>query len=133
MTQFRMPDSAQKAEFVKKNFDVISKKYDRFNDLNSFFLHRLWKNEIVKQIRSYFFNQDVTCLDLCCGTGDIALRISKIPNVSKVYGVDFSERMLEIANARKSSNSKLEFQIGDATNLSQFANNSFDVVSIGFG
>lgn len=133
MSKFQMPSSATKAEYVKKNFDIISRKYDLFNDLNSFFLHRVWKNEIIKCIRKNFPNQDVTCLDLCCGTGDITIRISQLPNINKVYGVDFSENMLSIAKNRKQANSKIEFQIGDATNLENFANDSLDVVTIGFG
>lgn len=133
MSKFRMPDSASKAEFVKQNFNLISKKYDTFNDLNSFFLHRLWKNQIVKQIQIFFPIQEIICLDLCCGTGDIALRISSLKNVKKVYGVDFSENMLAIARERNLKNSKVEFLQGDATDLNQFANNSLDVVTIGFG
>ena len=47
MTEFKMPDTQVKAEFVRTNFDVIASKYDLFNDLNSFFLHRMWKNAII--------------------------------------------------------------------------------------
>lgn len=128
-----MPDSASKAEYVRKNFDLISKKYDLFNDLNSFFLHRVWKNEIIKQIKKKISKEDVTCLDLCCGTGDIAFRVAQLPKVTKVYGIDFSDKMLSIAKERKKTNHKIDFQIGDATHLENFTNEFFDVVTIGFG
>ena len=54
MTEFKMPDTQVKAEFVRTNFDVIASKYDLFNDLNSFFLHRHWKNSIISLIKKTF-------------------------------------------------------------------------------
>lgn len=48
MNDFQMPGKEEKAEFVKTNFNVIAEKYDLFNDLNTFGMHRLWKNHIAK-------------------------------------------------------------------------------------
>ncbi|MCC6274301.1 MAG: ubiquinone/menaquinone biosynthesis methyltransferase [Leptospiraceae bacterium] len=132
MTGFQMPNIEKKADFVRENFNSIAKKYDLFNDMNSFGLHRLWKNQIVKII-NLSLSQNLVCLDLCSGTGDITKRLSQSEKVSKIYSVDFSEKMLNIAREKIRSSSKLNFQIGDATNLKEFKNATFDVVTVGFG
>ncbi|MCE9499020.1 MAG: ubiquinone/menaquinone biosynthesis methyltransferase [Leptospira sp.] len=132
MPNFEMPDTAQKAEFVKTNFDTIAKKYDLFNDLNSFFLHRHWKNYLTNVIRKRS-RQHLVCLDLCCGTGDISVRISSLPEVDKLVAVDFSENMLNIAAGRLRNSVKSSAEIGDATNLRNFPDNHFDVITVGFG
>ncbi len=132
MTKFNMPKSEEKADFVRSNFNNIAKKYDLFNDLNSFGLHRIWKNSIAKIVNS-IDKDDLTCLDLCSGTGDITLRLSHLDKVQKVYSVDFSEEMLNIAKEKIPNSKKVEFQSGDATDLMNFQNGTFDIVTIGFG
>ena len=133
MTDFQMPDTNKKAEFVRTNFDVIASKYDLFNDLNSFYLHRYWKNSIIQLILNSFPKKNLECLDLCCGTGDISVRLTEVDLVTKVYSVDFSDKMLDVARQRLEGISKSKLQIGDATNLKNFPDASFDVVTVGFG
>jgi demethylmenaquinone methyltransferase/2-methoxy-6-polyprenyl-1,4-benzoquinol methylase len=133
MTEFQMPDTNKKAEFVRTNFDVIASKYDLFNDLNSFYLHRVWKNSIIQLILNSFPKKNLECLDLCCGTGDISVRLTEVDLVTKVYSVDFSDKMLDVARQRLEGISKSKCEIGDATNLKNFPDASFDVVTVGFG
>ena len=133
MTDFQMPDTNKKAEFVRTNFDVIASKYDLFNDLNSFYLHRVWKNSIIQLILNSFPKKNLECLDLCCGTGDISVRLTEVDLVTKVYSVDFSDKMLDVARQRLEGISKSKCEIGDATNLKNFPDASFDVVTVGFG
>jgi demethylmenaquinone methyltransferase/2-methoxy-6-polyprenyl-1,4-benzoquinol methylase len=133
MTDFQMPPKDEKAEFVRKNFDIISGKYDLFNDINTFFMHRLWKNRVVSLVNSSANGKRITCMDLCCGTGDISLRLNQIPSSEKVYAVDFSEKMLDIARHRLKTFETCSVQQGDATSLKDFANESVDAVTVGFG
>ena len=131
------PSKEQKSEFVKTNFDKIAKSYDAFNDLNSFFLHRIWKKELVKELLKEVPNPK-TVLDLCTGTGDIALRLSKISGLESLQYIDFSPEMLQIAKTRFASvNQHIQSiaipKIGDAMNLKEISANSLDAVSIGFG
>ena len=131
---YQMPDRLSKAEYVKNNFNVIARKYDIFNDLNSFFMHRLWKNKMAEIVEEFAREKgQITCLDLCCGTGDISQRLVAISKTAKVYSVDFSAEMLAIAKERLKDSAKSEIFTGDATNLKQFKNKSLDVVTIGFG
>lgn len=128
-----MPQKDSKAEFVRENFNLIAGKYDLFNDLNTFGMHRLWKNKVAGLISEFANGRQISCMDLCCGTGDISLRISNLREVQELRAVDFSENMLDIARSRllKSSNSSVEQ--GDATNLHQFPDASIDALTIGFG
>ncbi|PJZ70917.1 demethylmenaquinone methyltransferase [Leptospira perolatii] len=130
-----MPSTDTKASFVKENFNQIARKYDLFNDLNSFFLHRIWKNHLVKEVEKETKGQ-LAVLDLCCGTGDISLRFHKSKRVDSLLCIDFSSEMLEIAKSRLKepiSSGRAVLKIEDATNLKSVPNNSLDAVSIGFG
>ena len=74
-------------------------------------------------------------LDVCTGTGDIALQFAQSDGVGGIVGIDLSEEMLHIAR-RKTKNNRLGEKIkllkGDVLNL-PFDDNSFDIVTIGFG
>jgi demethylmenaquinone methyltransferase / 2-methoxy-6-polyprenyl-1,4-benzoquinol methylase len=132
MTDFKMPNQEEKPEFVRENFEKIASRYDIFNDWNSFFLHRSWKNRLVKILATYRAER---VLDLCCGTGDIAFRIAKLPHVTRLFAVDFSPSMLSVATSRLKDEAPLRVStsVGDAMNLREFEDNSLDAVTIGFG
>ncbi|TGK20486.1 bifunctional demethylmenaquinone methyltransferase/2-methoxy-6-polyprenyl-1,4-benzoquinol methylase UbiE [Leptospira stimsonii] len=135
MSEFKMPETDRKAGFVRENFNRIAEKYDRFNDWNSFLLHRVWKNRLVKEVEKNL-GSHLRVMDLCCGTGDISVRLEHSPSVDHVTCVDFSENMLEIAKTRlrkKGEEGRVDFQVGDATQLKNFQDSQFDAVSIGFG
>lgn len=135
MTAFQMPSREAKADFVRENFDQIAAKYDRFNDWNSFYLHRLWKNRLVREIEQET-EGPIRVLDLCCGTGDISVRLEKSSRVDSLLSLDFSPKMLEIAKNRLAGpaiKGRVKLEIGDATKLNGVATESLDAVSVGFG
>ena len=109
-----------RAEKVRELFATIARRYDLLNDIMSAGLHRRWKRRLVE-----LAGEPRDVLDLCCGTGDIALRFR-----ARVVGVDFTEEMLRVAAARE--HSKISWIRADALRL-PFADNSFDVVSVGYG
>ncbi len=123
----------QRAAKVNDLFAAIARRYDLINDLQSFGLHRLWKRRVVRlaQIKS-----GDRALDLCCGTGDIALALAR--HGADTTGLDFSEKMLEVAaerNASPNPGPKIPnpaFMQGDAQQLA-FPDNSFDIVTVGYG
>jgi len=121
----------QRAARVNELFTRIAARYDLINDLQSFGLHRFWKRRLLKEARP---KTGERALDLCCGTGDIALRLAE--KGAEVTGLDFSERMLEIARQRQAKTSRNRAQIqfirGDAQDIS-FADSSFDIITIGYG
>lgn len=69
----------------------------------------------------------IAALDLCCGHGNVAAGLLKTG--ARVTGLDFSPAMLKMARAAVP---EALFVEGDAMSLS-FEDQSFDVVTIGFG
>lgn len=72
-------------------------------------------------------------LDLGCGDGTTALPIAKLG--ADVTGVDISRNLVEAGNrrAKEAGLRNLRFQHGDATNLKDLADESFDLVVSIFG
>ena len=107
---------------IQEMFNKIAKVYDFNNNVMSLGQHIRIKKQSVKFLNAH----NVKVLDLCTGTGDIAGFIDKS---CKVIGVDFSDKMLEIARKKYPW---INFIEGDCTNL-PFEDNYFDVVTISFG
>jgi demethylmenaquinone methyltransferase/2-methoxy-6-polyprenyl-1,4-benzoquinol methylase len=151
-SKFYQPDE-HRAEKVHELFATIARRYDLLNDIMSAGLHRRWKRRLVQladvaasvpdatspsRRDGGYYNRRV--LDLCCGTGDIALRFAQ--SGAGVTGVDFTAEMLQVAMARSSragrggdaapTKSALVWLQADALHL-PFPDNSFDAVSVGYG
>jgi demethylmenaquinone methyltransferase/2-methoxy-6-polyprenyl-1,4-benzoquinol methylase len=119
-----------RAAAVEDLFGIIAPRYDLINDLQSLGLHRRWKSKLIDLA---VVNNGDRALDICCGTGDIALGLHQ--RGARVTGLDFSPAMLEIAHRRCQSpgeGSSPQFFQGDAMNL-PFADRSFDIVTVGYG
>lgn len=86
---------AERAGKVHDLFAAIAPRYDLINDLQSFGLHRWWKRRMLRLAR---LRPGESALDLCCGTGDVALAMARTG--ARVVGLDFSDRMLAVARAR---------------------------------
>jgi demethylmenaquinone methyltransferase/2-methoxy-6-polyprenyl-1,4-benzoquinol methylase len=132
------------ATHVHELFAGIARRYDWLNDVMSLGLHRCWKCRLVT-----LAGQPRDVLDLCCGTGDIARRLARRGGFdARVTGVDFTIEMLRIAAARTAASGTLAppdsavaqpsrlrlltWVQADALRL-PFADNSFEVVSVGYG
>jgi demethylmenaquinone methyltransferase/2-methoxy-6-polyprenyl-1,4-benzoquinol methylase len=130
----------QRAVRVNDLFGDIAPHYDLINDVQSFGLHRRWKRRVIDLA-------DVRpgdhALDLCCGTGDIALALAR--RGAEVVGLDFTEQMLAVAEERRqrsrfvdplenSSSPVLnpQFVHGDAQRI-PFPDAEFDIVTVGYG
>lgn len=115
-------------------FDRIAPVYDRLNDWLSLGQHRIWKQMAVSWSGA---GAGDTCLDLCCGSGDLAVLLSqKCGSQGQVCGVDFSNQMLSVAEKREKPwlypCSPIKWIQGDALNL-PFADNFFDAATVGYG
>jgi demethylmenaquinone methyltransferase/2-methoxy-6-polyprenyl-1,4-benzoquinol methylase len=119
----------QRAAKVSDLFGAIARRYDLVNDVQSFGLHRYWKRRLAALAR---VGPDAVALDLCCGTGDIALRIAK--SGAAVVALDFSLPMLQIATARTSPGAAAPVWLirGDALHI-PLPDNSVDAVTISYG
>ena len=112
-----MPVSIQPGdpEQVRDLFDRIAPAYDNLNDLLSLGLHRLWKRQAVAWLDPA---PGQRLLDLCSGTGDLALVLSeKVRPGGLVLGLDAAAAPLERARerARRQPWLPVEFRQGDAS------------------
>ena len=112
-------------------FSVIAKNYDFLNHLLSFNFDRTWRQRLVSLSG---FRPDSRILDVCTGTGDIAIEFAR-RGAHDVTGLDLSAGMLaqaqqKIQNLNLTTRTKLE--TGSALNL-PYADETFDLVTIGFG
>jgi demethylmenaquinone methyltransferase/2-methoxy-6-polyprenyl-1,4-benzoquinol methylase len=123
-----------RAARVQDLFAAIAPRYDLINDLQSAWLHRGWKRRFVAMAEP---RAGQRVLDLCCGTGDVALAFAR--RGLEVVGLDFSEPMLDVARRRLELESNkfaaggsVQFLQDDAVNV-PFPDESFDVVTISYG
>ncbi|PKQ29961.1 MAG: bifunctional demethylmenaquinone methyltransferase/2-methoxy-6-polyprenyl-1,4-benzoquinol methylase UbiE [Actinobacteria bacterium HGW-Actinobacteria-10] len=120
------------SERVRGIFGNIADSYDAFNILSSMGIDRLWRRAAVRQAR---VTRGIRVLDLCAGTGDLALALARRDLAREVVGSDFSPEMLAVAErkaARRRPGSPVRFLVADAQ-LLPFADGSFDVVTVAFG
>lgn len=119
---------------VKTMFARVASRYDLINRAMCFGLDRLWRAKLVDALLKDAPRQP-DCIDLACGSGDVALRILSDNPKARVKGVDFCAPMLEIARKKSESlpaDIRPEFSEGDCEHL-QFGDESFDCASIAFG
>jgi demethylmenaquinone methyltransferase / 2-methoxy-6-polyprenyl-1,4-benzoquinol methylase len=111
------------ADGVRRMFDRIAPVYDGMNRIMTAGLDRRWRRVTVEEV----VRRGDRVLDACCGTGDLAIAARK--RGASVVGLDFSERMLEHARAKRGD---IEWVSGDLLSL-PFEDGSFDAVTVGFG
>ena len=125
-------DKKEKTNFtyIKNIFESISSEYDFMNDLMTFKNHSKWKKEVVEIAID---SSPKKILDIATGTGDIAIKLSKIKG-STIEAVDVSENMLKIAHNKieELKINNINLKTCEAENL-VFDNNHFDIISIGYG
>lgn len=113
-------------------FGEIHDRYDLMNRLLTLRLDERWRR---KAARTCLNGRGGEVVDLCCGTGDLAIRMAGLTDgAGHVTGVDFSRPMLEVARskAKKAGLEKIRFVAADAAAL-PFENNSLDAIGIAFG
>lgn len=118
---------------IRAIFDRIAPVYDQLNDWLSLGQHRIWKQMAVKWSNP---RPGDTCIDLCCGSGDLALRLARQVGITGcVYGVDFSPQQLAIAQERSQHqypHPPISWVEADVLNL-PFDDNKFDAATMGYG
>jgi demethylmenaquinone methyltransferase / 2-methoxy-6-polyprenyl-1,4-benzoquinol methylase len=117
---------------IAEMFDAIAGRYDLLNRLLSAGLDQWWRRRAVRALR---LTGRETLLDLCTGTGDVALMACRRGRAARAIGVDFSQQMLRIGltKVRKSAASRQIALIrGDATRI-PLVSGSVDAAAIAFG
>lgn len=117
---------------VARMFSRIAHRYDRANHILSFNRDRAWRRVLVQQAAP---KAGERLLDLCTGTGDVAIEFARACQDLQIVGLDLSEEMLRVAQeklTRLSLDHRVQLMVGNALEL-PFAESSFDIVTIAFG
>jgi len=135
-------DERETAAEVQRMFGRIAPRYDFLNRLLSFSQDQKWRRRTAQRFSKILRRTDARALDICCGTGDLALALEQVrlrairdPRAHRfpIVGSDFAEPML--ARARKKARNQgrgVTFLASDALNL-PFTDESFDLVAVAFG
>jgi demethylmenaquinone methyltransferase / 2-methoxy-6-polyprenyl-1,4-benzoquinol methylase len=121
------------SERVQRMFGEIAPNYDRMNHLLSLNVDRYWRWWTVRKLAPV---AGEPILDVCTGTGDLALAFQRATQgKSEIVAADFCREMLEIGRAKQGRariGGELAFVEADAQNL-PFEDNRFAIVSVAFG
>jgi demethylmenaquinone methyltransferase / 2-methoxy-6-polyprenyl-1,4-benzoquinol methylase len=108
-------------------FDRIAGVYDRMNSVMTAGMHHRWRRRAAELAAVGLGDR---ALDVATGTGDLAVALKdRVGERGEVVGLDFSERMLELARAKAPD---VRFEWGNALEL-PYGDGEFDAVTVGFG
>lgn len=130
-------DEAAAAGRVREMFGRIAPRYDLLNHLLSLRMDVTWRRRVARRFHDVLQRQDARVLDLCCGTGDLALVLAREAGAAgaKVIGADFVHEMVVRAGAKAEAATPAAqpvFMEADALAL-PFAGESFDLLTAAFG
>jgi demethylmenaquinone methyltransferase/2-methoxy-6-polyprenyl-1,4-benzoquinol methylase len=114
-------------------FDAIAGRYDLLNHLLSAGIDRSWRRQAIRSLQ---LTGRETVLDLCTGTGDLAIEaLRAAAPARRVLGVDFAGEMLRVGQAKirqRHLDDRLALARGDATRV-PVAASVVDAVTVAFG
>jgi len=114
-------------------FGEIAPRYDFLNHLLSLGIDLHWRRQTVRLVRP---EGTAPVLDLCAGTGDLALAYFRYsPEPAPIVAADFCPQMLTIGRRkgiRAGAADRLTFVEADAQRL-PFPDNEFQIVAVAFG
>jgi len=88
-------DADEKTRRVGEVFSNVAAKYDIMNDAMSAGLHRVWKDQFVRRVKTQLGE---AILDMAGGTGDIAFRMAE--RGADVTVADINQEMLDVGVER---------------------------------
>ena len=113
-------------------FTAVPRRYDLINHVITLGLDKRWR---WKAARECLTTHPRKVLDLCCGTGDLALNLAQLAgNNAELTGIDYSQPMLKIATKKAAASGRgrdISFIHGDVASL-PFPDGYFDCVGISF-
>lgn len=116
---------------IRRMFGAIAGRYDLMNRLMTFGLDIYWRH---RTIRSVPLEENPRVLDVCCGTGDLALGWSRrTRGRGVVVGTDFTHPMLVLAVAKATRRGATVHYLEADTLRLPLPDSTFSVVSTGFG
>lgn len=118
---------------IRSMFGAIAPRYDLLNHLLSLNVDHYWRWRTTRLAPP---TGDAPILDLCTGTGDLALAYDRAAGRRlPIIGADFCHEMLVLAEAKvrkKNAAERIRFLEADAQRL-PFPDNHFQIATVAFG
>jgi demethylmenaquinone methyltransferase/2-methoxy-6-polyprenyl-1,4-benzoquinol methylase len=118
---------------IRRMFNGIAPRYDLLNHLLSLNVDRYWRHRTTRLVPP---EGDAPILDVCTGTGDLALAYDRAAaGRVAVVGADFCHEMLVLARdkaARRGAADRVRFVEADAQRL-PFPDDHFQIACVAFG
>ena len=119
---------------VRQMFAEIAPRYDLMNHLLSLNIDTHWR---AKTLRILSLKAGAPVLDVCTGTGDLAIAMARtLGKDTEIVGSDFCREMLQIAREKRDRKlpeyRNVEFIEADTQTL-PFPDNHFQAVTVAFG
>lgn len=115
------------ASTIRRMFAGVAPRYDLLNHLLSLGVDRRWRADVVSHLG---LRPDDRVLDVCCGTGDLALELAPY---ARCFACDFTWEMLVRAQDKsRRAGLALRLTSADALKL-PFPPGSFDAATVAFG
>jgi demethylmenaquinone methyltransferase/2-methoxy-6-polyprenyl-1,4-benzoquinol methylase len=118
---------------IRRMFNSIAPRYDLLNHLLSLNVDRYWRRRTTRLVPP---DGDAPILDVCTGTGDLALAYDRAAaGRVPVVGADFCHEMLVRARtkaARRGAAERVRFVEADAQRL-PFPDDHFQIACVAFG
>jgi demethylmenaquinone methyltransferase/2-methoxy-6-polyprenyl-1,4-benzoquinol methylase len=116
-----------RAAAIKEMFEGVAPRYDFLNRVLSLGIDRGWRRRVVESLE---LSPEHRVLDLCCGTGDLALEIAR---ECRCAACDFSWNMLTRARQKSATAGRpIALACADTLEL-PFGDDLFDRATIAFG
>ncbi|MGA2038923.1 MAG: bifunctional demethylmenaquinone methyltransferase/2-methoxy-6-polyprenyl-1,4-benzoquinol methylase UbiE [Bryobacteraceae bacterium] len=120
------------ALWVRDMFGRVAHRYDLANHLLSFNIDRYWRAHTVRSVRHILGRPGARVLDMCCGTGDLALTLARVRR-GLVLGSDFCHPMLLAARQKADARqARVPLFEADALRL-PLRDGSVDLLTVAFG
>jgi demethylmenaquinone methyltransferase / 2-methoxy-6-polyprenyl-1,4-benzoquinol methylase len=123
------------AKAVQQMFAEIAPRYDFLNHFLSVSIDRRWRKiAVARAAKCLEGKSNATCLDLCSGTGDLAIELNRRLR-TRVVASDFCHPML-VRGLEKVRRVQLEASIPviEADSLAlPFTSDTFDIATVAFG
>ena len=116
-----------KRYYNEKVFTEIARKYDFITRALSFWRDSHWKRDLIASLPPA---ESPLCVDLACGTGDIAFLLAKKYPQGRIVGLDITESMLDLAR-RRNTFPNVCFASQDMARI-EFAAESADIITGGY-
>lgn len=116
-----------KRAYNERLFTEVAPQYDRITRILSFGRDAAWKRVLVARLPALAAPR---CVDVACGTGDLAALLRDRYPAARITGIDLTESMLALARERHAGR-RIEFEQGDMSRLPD-GDGSVDILTGGY-